>query len=129
MMRRDPAGDQVEACVLERQRFGLSVSRAHIGEAALLRFTLHHVEHFLSNVGCPHALDMRREGVGDVAAAGGDVERAPGLLRGGEGDQPLQALAQRMRRRGEIAGGGLAELLLDQGLVHKSFRVGLMAGL
>ena len=99
VMRRDAAGDQVEAGVLERQRLGLGVSRAHIGEAALLRFAFHHVEHFLGDVGRPHALDMRREGVGDVAAAGGDVERAPGLLRGGERDQPLQALAERMRRQ------------------------------
>ena len=56
---------------------------------------------------------MRREGIRDVAAAGGDVERAPGLLRGGKGDQPLQALAGRVRFAGEVVRGSLAELLLD----------------
>ena len=76
-MRRDAAGDEIEARILERQRLGLGVGGAHIGEAALLRFGLHHVEHFLGDVGRPDARDMRREGVGDVAAAGGDVEHAP----------------------------------------------------
>jgi hypothetical protein len=33
---------------------------------------------------------MRRKGVGNVAAAGGDVERAPGFLRFGELDQALR---------------------------------------
>ena len=97
VMRRDAAGDEVEAGVLERQRLGLGVSRAHIGEAALLRFAFHHVEHFLGDVGRPDPLDMRRESVGDVAAAGGDIERAPVFLRRGEVDQPLQALAERVR--------------------------------
>ena len=76
MMRRDAADDQVEASVLERQRLDLNVSRAHDGEPRFLRFALHHIEHFLGSVGRPHALDVRREGIGDVAAAGGDVERA-----------------------------------------------------
>ena len=63
--------------------------------------------------------------------AGFKYERRPraGLLQGGERAQPLQALAQRGRRRGEIGGGGLAEMLLDQGLVRGAFRVVLMAGL
>ena len=56
-------------------------------------------------------------------------DRAPGLLWGGQRHQPLQALAQRMRRRGQIGGGGFAELFLDQGLVRGAFRVGLTAGL
>jgi hypothetical protein len=72
---------------------------------------------------------MRRKGIGDMAAAGGDVERAPALLRRGEGDQPLQALAERVRRAGELAGGVLAELFLDEGLVHEAFRSVLAAGL
>ena len=61
---------------------------------------------------------MRREGIGDMAAAGRDVERAPVFLRRGQRDQALQALAERVRLAGEIAGGGLAELLLDEGLAH-----------
>jgi hypothetical protein len=56
-------------------------------------------------------------------------DRAPGLLRGDQRHQPLQALAERVRGRGQIAGGGLAELFLDQGLVRGAFRVGLTAGL
>ena len=118
-MRRDAAGDQIEARILERQRLGLGVSGAHIGEPALLRFRPHHVDHFLGDVGRPHALDVRREGVGDVAAAGRDIERAPVFLRAGQLDQPLEAGAFGVHGGGQIAGGGLAELFLDEGLVHE----------
>jgi len=64
-----------------------------------------------------------------MAAAGGDIERAPVRLRRGERDQPLQALAQSMRRRSEIAGGVLAELFLHQRLGHESFRMALVGRL
>jgi len=40
----------------------------------------------VGDVGGPHTRDMRREGIGDMAAAGGDVEHAPVFVRGGEGD-------------------------------------------
>ena len=129
MVRRDAAGDQIEARILERQGLGLGVSGADIGEAALLRFALYLVEHFLGDVGRPDAPDVRRKGVGDMAAAGGDVEHAPVFRRRGEFDQPLEAFAQRVRLTGEIMRGGLAELFLDQRLVHGIFRLDLPAGL
>ena len=66
--------------------------------------------------------DMRRKGIGDMAAAGRDVERAPAFLRRGQRHHALQALAERVRFAGEVAGGGLAELLLDEGLAHDGFR-------
>ena len=128
-MRRDTAGDQVEARILERQGLGLGVSGADIGEAAFLRFALHLVEHFLSDVGRPDAPDMRCKGVSDMASAGGDVEHAPVFLRGGELDQPLKTFAERVRLTGEIVRGGLAELFLDQRLVHGTFRLVFPAGL
>ena len=106
------------AAVLEGQRLGLGVGGAHVGEAALFRFAFDHVEHFLGDVGRPDALDMRREGVGDMAAAGGDVEHAPVFLRRGQLDEALQALAEPVRRAGEVARGGLAELFLDEGFAH-----------
>ena len=124
VMRRDPACHQIEAFVLERQRLGLGISGAQVGKAAFGGFAFHHVEHFLGDIGRPDALDMRCEGVGDVAAAGGDVQCAPVLLRFGEIDEALQALAQRVRRGGEVARGGLAEMFLDEGLVHEGFRRG-----
>ena len=77
VVRRDAAGHQVETGIFERHRLGLGVGGAHVGEAALLRLGLHHVEHFLGDVGGPDTRDMRRESVGDVAAAGRDVEHAP----------------------------------------------------
>ncbi len=97
MVRRDAAGDQIEAVILEWQRFRLGVSGAQVGQPALVRLGFDHIEHFLSDVGGPDAIDMRGEEVGDMAAAGGDVEHAPVFLRGGEGDQTLKALAERMR--------------------------------
>ncbi len=123
-MRGDAAGDQIEACVLERQRLGLGIGGADIGEAALLRLGPHHVEHLLRDVGRPHAFDMRRKRIGDVAAAGGDIERAPALLRGGQRHQPLQAGAFGVRLAGEVLGVGLAELFLDEGLAHDAIRSG-----
>ena len=121
VMRRNAAGDEIERAVLERQRLGLGVGDADIAEAALGGFRFHLVEHFLGDVGRPHALDMRRKGVGDMAAAGGDVERAPGLLRLREIDEALQTFAERVRCRGEVARGGLAEVFLDERFIHWVF--------
>ncbi len=53
-----------------------------------------------------------------MTAAGRDVEDMPPLLRGGEGDQTLETLAERVRFAGQIAPGSLAEFLLDKALVH-----------
>ena len=61
---------------------------------------------------------MRRESVDYMATTGRDVEYMPVLLRGGEGNQPLEAFAERMRLAGQIACGGLAEFFLDETLVH-----------
>src|SRR6478736_8244414 len=122
MMWRDAAGDQVEASIFEWKCFGLGVSRADIDEAALMRLGLHHIEHFLSDVGCPHPRNMRCERVSDMATPGGDVERVPAFLRRGEGDEPLQALAERVRRAGQIAGRSLSELLLNEGFIHRRFQ-------
>src|SRR3974377_1131779 len=65
---------------------------------------------------------MRRKRVGDMAAASRDIECAPALLRRGSHAQPLQALAERVRRRGEIAGGVLTELFLHESLGHADSR-------
>ncbi len=73
VMGRDAAGDEVETFVLERKRLGFGIGGANVGEAALGRFALHHVEHFLSNVGRPHTRDMWSESISNVAATGGDL--------------------------------------------------------
>src|SRR5215470_8783702 len=112
-MWRDAAGDEVETFVLERKRLGFGIGGANVGEAALGRFALHHVEHFLSDVGRPHARNMWGESISNVAAPGCDVQCMPVLLRRGEGDQALQALSGRVRLASQIVSGGLAELLLD----------------
>ncbi len=120
VMRCDPAGDEVEAPIFERKCLGLGVCSTNVGEAALACFALHHVEHFLSNIGRPHARDMWRESVGNVATTGGNVQCAPVLLRRGEGDKALQALSGGMRLAGQIVSGSLAELLLDGCFRHGS---------
>src|SRR5262245_18896269 len=120
-MRRYAAGDEIETLVFERECFGLGVGGANIRKAALVRFHFYQVEHFLGNVGRPHAPDMRRKGVGDVSTARGDIQRGPVFLRGGECDEPLQALAERMWRAGQVARRRLAELLLDEGFGHGSY--------
>src|SRR5262245_66201295 len=61
---------------------------------------------------------MRRKTIGDMTAAGRDVEDMPVLLRGGEGDQTLETFAERVRLAGQIACGSLAEFFLDEALVH-----------
>ena len=61
-----------------------------------------------------------RECIGDVAAAGGDVQCAPGLLRGGKGDKSFQALSGRVWFAGEVVRGSFAELLLDGCFGHGS---------
>ncbi len=53
-----------------------------------------------------------------MTTTGRDVENMPALLRGGEGDQPLETFAERVRLAGQIACGGLAEFFLDKVLVH-----------
>ena len=92
VVRRDAAGDEIEARVIERQRLGLGEGDAHIRKPAPLRFALHLVEHFVGDIGRPYPRDVRREGIGDMAAAGCDIEHAPRLLRRGEGDQPSRLL-------------------------------------
>src|SRR6516225_10552705 len=118
VMGRDAAGDEVEALVLERKRLRFGIGGANVGEAALGRFALHHVEHFLSYVGRPHTRDMWSESISNVAATGGDVQCMPVLFRRGEGDQALQALSGRVRLAGQIVSGSLAELLLDSCFGH-----------
>src|SRR5262245_46214239 len=120
MMRRYAAGDEIETLVFERERFGFGVGGANIFKVALVRFRFYQVEHFLGNVGRPNTPDMRREGIGDMPAARGNIQRIPVSLRGGEGDESLQALAERMRRAGQVARRRLAELLLDEGFGHGS---------
>ena len=119
-MRCDAAGDEVETLVLEGKRLSFGVGGANIGEAALGSFAFHHVEHLLRNVCCPHARDMRRERVGNVPAAGGNVEPMPAFLRGGEGDKAFQALSSRVWLAGQIVSGSFAELLLDGCFGHGS---------
>ena len=119
-MRCDAAGDEIETLVLEWKRLSFGVGGANIGEAALGSFAFHHVEHFLRNVCCPHARDMRRERISDVPAAGCNVERMPVLLRGGEGDKAFQALSGRMRLARQIVSGSLNcswTAVLDMGRV------------
>ncbi len=99
-MWRDAAGDEIEAFVLEGQGFSFGVGRAHVVEATFGGFRLDHVEHFLGDVGCPDARNMRREGIGDVTAAGRNVEDAPVLFRRGQFDKALQALALCVRFAG-----------------------------
>src|SRR5262245_4841479 len=118
MVRRNAAGHQVEACVLERHRFSFCIGGSHVLQAAFLRLGLYHIEHFLGDVGGPYARNMRRKSIGDMAAAGRDVEDMPALLRGGEGDQTLETFAERVRLAGQIACGSLAEFFLDEALVH-----------
>src|SRR5262249_32764756 len=118
VMGRDAAGDEVETFVLERKRLGFGIGGANVGEAALGRFALHHVEHFLSNVGRPHTRDMWSESISNVATTGGDVQCMPVFLRRGEGNQALQAFSGRVRLAGQIVSRSLAELLLDSCFGH-----------
>lgn len=118
MVRRDAAGHQIETRIFERHRFGFGVGGSHVRQGALLRLGLHHIEHFLGDVGGPHTRDMRRESVGDMATTSRDVEDMPALLWGGEGDQTLETFPDRVRLAGQIACGSLAEFFLDKALVH-----------
>ena len=106
------------ARILERHRFRLGVSGSDVRQGALPCLGLHHIKHFLGDVGGPHPRDMGCKGVGDVAATGRDIEDAPVFLRCGESNQALEAFAERVRRRRQIMSGGFSELLLDQSLVH-----------
>src|SRR5262245_41227518 len=120
MRWRYAAGNEIETLVFERERFGLGVGGTNIRKAALVRFRFYQVEHFLGNVGRPHVPDMRREGIGDMPAARGNIQRIPVFLRGGEGGESLEAVAERMRRAGQVARRRLAELFLDEGFGHGS---------
>src|SRR5215472_8349077 len=117
-MRRNTAGDQIENLILEGQGFSFGIGRADILQTALLRFSLNQIEHFLSNIGRPHARDMRRKNVGDMAPARSDIKRMPALLGGSEGNQALKALPEGMWCAGQVTGGSLSEFLLDEGFVH-----------
>ena len=78
------------------------------------------------DVACSRGGWSRYGGV-DMAAARRDVEHAPVLLRRGQFDQPLQALAFGVRLGGEVMRGSLAELLLNESFGHRlnsSFRIG-----
>ena len=119
-MRCDATSNEIEAFVLEGKRLRLGISSANVGEPALGCFAFHHVEHFLGDVCRPHARNMRGECIRDVAAAGGDVQCAPGLLRGGKGDKSFQALSGRVWFAGEVVRGSFAELLLDSCFGHRS---------
>src|SRR6185312_1199245 len=118
VMRRDAAGYEIETLVIERQRLGLGEGDTQIAETAPRGFDLHLVEHFLGDIGCPHARHMRREGIGDMPAAGGNVEDTPGSLRRGESDKAFEALALGVGFGSQVMGGVLAELVLDEGLAH-----------
>src|SRR5262249_3609449 len=72
-------------------------------------------DHLGRDVGRPNARDVRRERIGDVPAAGRDVEHAPIFLRLGQRDEAFEALALRRRLAREIACGVAAELLLNEG--------------
>src|SRR5262245_28621501 len=122
MMRCDPASDEIEALVPEWQCFSLCICSADVGKAARGCLALHHIEHFLRDVGCPHARNVRRKSVCDMSATGGDIKNVPVFLRGGEGHQPLQAFAERVRLAGEVVRGGFTKLLLDEGFAHRRSR-------
>src|SRR5215475_10686807 len=86
---RDAAGDELETFVLERKRLGFGIGGANVGEAALGRFALHHVEHFLRYVGRANTGDMWSEIMSKVATTGGDVQCMPVFLRRAEGNHAL----------------------------------------
>ena len=119
-MRRNAAGDEIESLVLERQGLRLGIGDAQVSKRALADLLAHDIEHFLGDVGCPHARDMRREGVRRMAGAGRHIEHLPVWLRLRQFDQPIEALALGVRLAREIAARGSTELFLYQRFRHCS---------
>ena len=81
MMRRDPAGDDIERAILERKLLGVSLGHAHVGQSELSKRCLGRCQHPRGEIGGDDLTDVGREDAGDVAAAGGDVQEPVGRFR------------------------------------------------
>ncbi len=90
VMRRDAAGDQVEALVGEREVLGVGQRELYVGDAPAQDELPGRHEHGFGEVGGDHPGDMGSDGQGGVAAPGGDVERHAAWMVSGERGQALQ---------------------------------------
>ena len=113
-MRREPAGDEVERRVLERQPLGAASSGRDVREPLLFRRGRHRRQHLAGQVQRGDGLGVFRHQIGHVSAAGAEIDRVD---RSGPLDDPGErgeVLALRVDRALDVSLGSRTELIRDE---------------
>ena len=123
VMRGESAGDKVERLVFERESLGWGFRGLDVAQSLLARRPRHRRQHLGRQIRRNDPAGMAREGIGDMAAAGAEIEgelRAQ-LLR--ERSDRLEVGPLTVNRAFDIGFRSRAELRLDDslmGLAHQS---------
>ena len=123
MMRRKPAGQEIEAAGVERQMLGRRLDRLDIGETPFARRSGNGIEHVARQIRRRDRAGMARHQIGDVAAAGTEIERARRSPLANDRFQGLEVRALGMNGAFDIGLRARPELGLDDflvGSVHQS---------
>ncbi len=114
MMRRDPAGHEIETGIGERQRLGPCADKGNVAQIAPGGKPARHGEHLRCRVAGHHMGDMAGQRERHMTGAGGDVEGGPAGPRRRKFHEPAQAVALGMGEARRIALRERAEPLLRQ---------------
>ena len=75
VMRGESAGDKVERLVLKREMLGRGLSGLDVAQPLLARRPRHRRQHLGGQIGRDDPSGVARERIGDMAAAGAEIER------------------------------------------------------